>query len=568
MGEEELEVGEVGRGGEFGVGVGIFEEGDGVVEEFDGGGIVGDGEAALGDLGVGADDEVAGEDLGGFHRPKVAAVEGAEAAFTVVVFDGVGVAVGEDDGVLGRGLEEAAVVFVAEDEGVEVLLALPLGAPFLEDDEDDVLDEGDFDLGEVTLGLDGVAAAAEEAVGDGQSEAGVDVEDADADEGLGFEEAEVGGAGQRLGKLGVAHGGELGHLEAELHTEEEREAGAEVADEILVQEAENPAATTHLHSILCTIYLPHRRTEPDLAWQRSNGEGATLMIQPTKDEQGRYYGVPYGATGRLMMIYLQNEAYRNRSRQVELGRSMHAWLRAMGVDSSGKGYRAAREQALRIERSLVTVAYTGPNGKERWQDTIIRGSFNLSPPDESAGRQQELFPQLIQLSESFYEALIRHPAVLFEPAIKALAGKSLALDVYLWLAYRLHALERPSRVGWKSLHQAFGLIALRHIGRQCDSPHAQALQPKDQERVERGQKGQYKSGGTRLAVATGAPVIPIAVTSAKCWPRKALIKTPGTVAFSIGKPIPSVGREPDELMREVEAWIEAEMRRLDPEAYR
>ena len=86
-------------------------------------------------------------------------------------------------------------------------------------------------------------------------------------------------------------------------------------------------------------------------------------------------------------------------------------------------------------------------------------------------------------------------------------------------------------------------------------------------RVERGQKGQYKNGGTRLAVATGAPVIPVAVTSAICWPRKALIKRPGTVAFSIGKPIPSAGREPDELMREVEAWIEAEMRRLDPDAY-
>jgi 1-acyl-sn-glycerol-3-phosphate acyltransferase len=29
-----------------------------------------------------------------------------------------------------------------------------------------------------------------------------------------------------------------------------------------------------------------------------------------------------------------------------------------------------------------------------------------------------------------------------------------------------------------------------------------------------------------------------------------------------------VGRQPDELMREVEAWIEAEMRRLDPDAYK
>ena len=42
---------------------------------------------------------------------------------------------------------------------------------------------------------------------------------------------------------------------------------------------------------------------------------------------------------------------------------------------------------------------------------------------------------------------------------------------------------------------------------------------------------------------------------------------PGTIDVSIGQPIPSSGREPDELMREVERWIEAEMRRLDPHAY-
>jgi 1-acyl-sn-glycerol-3-phosphate acyltransferase len=87
-------------------------------------------------------------------------------------------------------------------------------------------------------------------------------------------------------------------------------------------------------------------------------------------------------------------------------------------------------------------------------------------------------------------------------------------------------------------------------------------------RIARGQKGVYKSGGSRLAIETGVPVIPVAVSSAKCWPRKAFIKTPGIVDISIGQPISSVGREPAELMREVEAWIEAEMHRLDPEAYR
>ncbi len=86
-------------------------------------------------------------------------------------------------------------------------------------------------------------------------------------------------------------------------------------------------------------------------------------------------------------------------------------------------------------------------------------------------------------------------------------------------------------------------------------------------RIPRGQRGSYKSGGARLAIATGAPVIPIAVTSAKCWPRKAFIKYPGVVDVSIGQPIPSIGRDADELTREVEQWIEAEMQRLDPEAY-
>ena len=86
-------------------------------------------------------------------------------------------------------------------------------------------------------------------------------------------------------------------------------------------------------------------------------------------------------------------------------------------------------------------------------------------------------------------------------------------------------------------------------------------------RIPRGQVGQYKTGGTRLAIEAGVPVIPIAVTSAKCWPTKAFIKKPGVVDISIGKPIASVGREPDELMQEVQAWIETEMRRLDPEAY-
>jgi 1-acyl-sn-glycerol-3-phosphate acyltransferase len=86
-------------------------------------------------------------------------------------------------------------------------------------------------------------------------------------------------------------------------------------------------------------------------------------------------------------------------------------------------------------------------------------------------------------------------------------------------------------------------------------------------RTERGGQGEYKTGASRLAVTTKTPLVPIAVTSARCWPRKSFLLRPGTIDISIGQPILPQGRRPDDLMREVEAWIEAEMRRLDPEAY-
>lgn len=82
-----------------------------------------------------------------------------------------------------------------------------------------------------------------------------------------------------------------------------------------------------------------------------------------------------------------------------------------------------------------------------------------------------------------------------------------------------------------------------------------------------GGKGKYKTGGTRLALDTGVDVLPIAHNSGECWPKNSFIKKPGLITVSIGKPISSAGKTADELMAEVEAWIEAEMRVISPHAY-
>ena len=50
-----------------------------------------------------------------------------------------------------------------------------------------------------------------------------------------------------------------------------------------------------------------------------------------------------------------------------------------------------------------------------------------------------------------------------------------------------------------------------------------------------------RAARTRLAIATGAPIVPIAVTSARCWPRKSFLLRPGVIDVSIGRPIPVDG---------------------------
>jgi 1-acyl-sn-glycerol-3-phosphate acyltransferase len=82
-----------------------------------------------------------------------------------------------------------------------------------------------------------------------------------------------------------------------------------------------------------------------------------------------------------------------------------------------------------------------------------------------------------------------------------------------------------------------------------------------------GSTRRYKTGGSRLAVRTGTPVVPIAVNSGEVWPRRAFLKVPGEITVSIGPPISTEGRTAEQLGSLVESWIETEMRRLAPHRY-
>ncbi|ANN65904.1 lysophospholipid acyltransferase family protein [Bordetella bronchialis] len=86
-------------------------------------------------------------------------------------------------------------------------------------------------------------------------------------------------------------------------------------------------------------------------------------------------------------------------------------------------------------------------------------------------------------------------------------------------------------------------------------------------RIAPGKAGRFKMGGALLASRTGSVVIPIAHNAGECWARNAFIKRPGLITVSIGPAIESQGKTAEALNREVQDWIEGEMRRLNPERY-
>lgn len=86
-------------------------------------------------------------------------------------------------------------------------------------------------------------------------------------------------------------------------------------------------------------------------------------------------------------------------------------------------------------------------------------------------------------------------------------------------------------------------------------------------RIAVGRKGRYGMGGAILATRAGVPVLPIAHNAGEFWGRYAFRKHAGTVRFVIGPEIPTAGRDAASVNAEVEAWIEGQMRRLNPERY-
>lgn len=81
-------------------------------------------------------------------------------------------------------------------------------------------------------------------------------------------------------------------------------------------------------------------------------------------------------------------------------------------------------------------------------------------------------------------------------------------------------------------------------------------------RIPYGEVGKYKLGGARLAVETGYPVLPVAHNAGRYWPKRKIMKYPGTIKVVFGPLIETEGLTPDEVMAKTQEWIETTIKHL------
>jgi Plasmid encoded RepA protein len=203
--------------------------------------------------------------------------------------------------------------------------------------------------------------------------------------------------------------------------------------------------------------LPHRRLAPDARWEIA-GERVRLVVEPglhpsSHDGPMEHIGVPYGSVARLILLFLQTEALRTNSREVELGGSLRQWLSKIGASIGGSNARAVRDQAERISRCRLTFHIQGSGKVGLVNQSIVDRALFI---EDSNTRQGKLSLETAKLSEGFFEQLKRHPVPLEEAAIRAISNNPAALDAYLWLAYRLHVLTSDKLITWKALKSQFG----------------------------------------------------------------------------------------------------------------
>lgn len=215
----------------------------------------------------------------------------------------------------------------------------------------------------------------------------------------------------------------------------------------------------YMHSLFCQLSLP-RREQEKREFSRAFS-GASMLLTAGSAWNGRDWieqGLPYGPKPRLMLADICTYAIRNRTREVPMESSVTGYLtQRLKLTSQGGGHGPLtlfKRQAVAMSVCTMRMGIT----RGKWAFTVnapMFDEFDCWADDESRGRQTTMWPSAIALSDRFYDSLVSHAVPLPMETYRKLDHSALAMDIYTWLAMRLHSLTEPRDIPWAKLREQF-----------------------------------------------------------------------------------------------------------------
>ncbi len=233
----------------------------------------------------------------------------------------------------------------------------------------------------------------------------------------------------------------------------------------IISEEETPDITFQ-HTIFCQTCMPYRNPGDDVRiWERQQGQ-AHLLIKAGEalhPEKNRFVdvGLPFGPKPRLILAYLNTHALRAQSPHIEVEYSLTAFVKRIGLHSKGQNMRIIKDQLTRLSASDFRLGLVKDGYARTLKATIISGFELWFPKNE---RQRVLWPTTITFSVEYFESLCAHAVPLNEMALANLSHNAMAIDIYSWLAQRLHRVPRSKTqlVPWICLMEQFG-YSYKHL---------------------------------------------------------------------------------------------------------
>lgn len=229
----------------------------------------------------------------------------------------------------------------------------------------------------------------------------------------------------------------------------------EIVQECFALEAEDAKSAGKLGYMARAIIqatLPHKAVASN-EFVRENGFFSLTIMAPSK------VGLPYGSIPRLLLSWLTTEAFYTRSPVLTVGPTLSAFMAELGLSRQG-GKRGDitrfRKQAESLFASQIYLRYENENKipTDTKNLRVSAGSSIWWKPREPD--QLPLWQSTVTLSSEFFEEIIERPVPVDMAALKALKRSPLALDIYLWLTYRMSYLQRDTVIPWELLQRQFG----------------------------------------------------------------------------------------------------------------